>query len=106
MPHRTWFLTIGHDQADATVHAYPGGETLLQLPAEDETLFEWSGGFLTADTLIVVLAREDESICAPAGSGRRSTAVTGTPTTSTLSVTAPGSPPMGGVTPWLRVRTC
>lgn len=66
------FLTVDHGQADAAIHAYPSGETLLELPVEvflpiedvtDETpefYLEWAGGFLTPDTVIVVLAGETE----------------------------------------------
>ncbi|RFU41623.1 hypothetical protein DZF91_10620 [Actinomadura logoneensis] len=66
------FLTVGHDQADAAIHAYPGGEVLLELPVEaflpiedvtDETpefYLEWAGGFLTPDSVVVVLTGETE----------------------------------------------
>ncbi|BAJ33116.1 MULTISPECIES: hypothetical protein [Kitasatospora] len=62
------FLTVDHGQADATVHAWPGGEAVFTLTVDDfgydgaewEAVVEWSGGYLDADTLAVVLYGEDE----------------------------------------------
>ncbi|MFI9787635.1 hypothetical protein ACIHEI_29635 [Kitasatospora sp. NPDC051984] len=60
-------LTVDHGQEDATVLALPGGEVQLTLAlgdfgddAEPEAVVEWSGGYLDADTLLLVLAGETE----------------------------------------------
>ncbi|MEU9851668.1 hypothetical protein [Streptomyces sp. NPDC047974] len=60
------FMTVDHAQADVAFHRHPGGEVLLALPVEafgydpDETVVEWSGGYLTPDTAVVTLAGETE----------------------------------------------
>lgn len=60
------FLTVDHAQNDLAVHAFPGGEVLFTLTAADfghdpETVYlEWSGGYLTEDTVVATLIGEDE----------------------------------------------
>ncbi|MFD8478300.1 hypothetical protein [Kitasatospora sp. NPDC059673] len=61
-------LTVDHSQEDATVLALPGGEVHLTLAVGDfgydaeelEAVVEWSGGYLDADTLLLVLVGETE----------------------------------------------
>lgn len=60
------FLTVDHAQTDLAVHAFPGGEVVFTLTVDDfgndpDTVFlEWSGGYLTPDTLVVTLVGETE----------------------------------------------
>ncbi|MFJ7909245.1 hypothetical protein [Kitasatospora sp. NPDC096204] len=60
------FLTVDHAQNDLTVHTFPGGEVAFTLTAEDfghdpeAVCLEWSGGYLTADTLVATLVGETE----------------------------------------------
>ncbi|QKW23563.1 hypothetical protein HUT16_34710 [Kitasatospora sp. NA04385] len=62
------FLTVDHGQGDFAVHAHPGGEVEFTVTVDDfgydgercEAVVEWSGGYLDADTLAVVLYGEDE----------------------------------------------
>ncbi|MFI6515502.1 hypothetical protein ACIBF1_08090 [Spirillospora sp. NPDC050679] len=71
-PDGSRFMTVHHGQEDVAFHSYPDGGVLLEfsvddfLPVEDVTdetpefCLEWSGGFLTADVAIVVLAGETD----------------------------------------------
>ncbi|MEU6841618.1 hypothetical protein ABZ930_07045 [Streptomyces sp. NPDC046716] len=58
------FMTVDHDQADVAFHQHPGGDVLFSLPVEafgydpEESFVEWSGGYLTDDTAVVVLGGE------------------------------------------------
>lgn len=60
------FMTVDHDQTDMALHTYPDGEMTLALSVDvfgcdpDETVVEWSGGYLNQDTVIVTLAGETE----------------------------------------------
>ncbi|MFF6806140.1 hypothetical protein [Streptomyces sp. NPDC012616] len=60
------FMTVHHEQADVAVHAYPDGEVRFALSVDafghdpDEVYVEWSGGYLSPDTLIVTLGGETE----------------------------------------------
>ncbi|WP_395968517.1 hypothetical protein [Actinomadura sp. 6N118] len=60
------FMTVYHDQSDVAFHTYPGGEVVLQLSMEvfghepHDAFFEWSGGYLDADTAIVTIGGETE----------------------------------------------
>ncbi|MGW4877751.1 hypothetical protein ACWEPI_14440 [Streptomyces sp. NPDC004262] len=60
------FMTIDHGQADVAVHTYPDGAVRFTLPVDafghdpDEICMEWSGGYLTQDTIVVTLAGETE----------------------------------------------
>ncbi|MFJ6621966.1 hypothetical protein ACIQOW_30855 [Kitasatospora sp. NPDC091335] len=59
-------LTVDHGQNDLTVHAFPGGASVFTLTAGDfghdpDTVFlEWSGGYLTPDTLLATLVGESD----------------------------------------------
>ncbi|MET8113057.1 hypothetical protein [Streptomyces prasinus] len=65
-PDERQFMTVDHAQGDVALHAYPDGEVTFTLPVDafghdpDETYVEWSGGYLSADTLVVTLAGETE----------------------------------------------
>lgn len=58
------FMTVDHGQADVAFHTYPDGDTTLTLPAEafgpapEGAYVEWSGGYLTPDTVLVTIAGE------------------------------------------------
>jgi hypothetical protein len=60
------FMTVDHNQHDLTLHTYPDGEVTLRLSVEDfghdpeEDFVEWSGGYLSTDTVVVVLGGETE----------------------------------------------
>ncbi|MFD8024056.1 hypothetical protein ACFV6G_27010 [Streptomyces lavendulae] len=60
------FMTVDHGQADVAFHRHPDGDVLFTLPVEafgydpEEAFVEWSGGYLTPDTAVVVLGGEDE----------------------------------------------
>ncbi|MCX5264672.1 hypothetical protein [Streptomyces sp. NBC_00199] len=60
------FMTVHHEQADVAVHAYPGGEVRFALSVDafghdpDEVYVEWSGGYLSPDTVVVTLGGETE----------------------------------------------
>lgn len=60
------FMTVHHEQTDIAVHTYPDGEVRFALSVDafghdpDEIYVEWSGGYLTPDTVIVTLAGETE----------------------------------------------
>ncbi|MET8545861.1 hypothetical protein ABZW03_35285 [Kitasatospora sp. NPDC004799] len=60
------FLTVDHEQNDLAVHAFPSGEVEFTLTVDDfgqdpdAVFLEWSGGYLTADTLVVALIGETE----------------------------------------------
>ncbi|MFD5657764.1 hypothetical protein [Streptomyces hirsutus] len=65
-PDERQFMTVHHEQGDVSLHAYPDGEVTFALSVDafghdpDETYVEWSGGYLSTDTLIVTLAGETE----------------------------------------------
>ncbi|MEU6355837.1 hypothetical protein ABZ896_42085 [Streptomyces sp. NPDC047072] len=60
------FMTVDHGQADVAFHRHPSGDVLFALSVEafgydgEETFVEWSGGYLTPDTAVVVLGGETE----------------------------------------------
>ncbi|NML52560.1 hypothetical protein HHL19_17925 [Streptomyces sp. R302] len=60
------FMTVDHGQADVAFHHHPTGDVLFTLPVEafgydpEDTVVEWSGGYLTPDTAVVTLAGETE----------------------------------------------
>ncbi|WP_327675247.1 hypothetical protein [Kitasatospora sp. NBC_00458] len=60
------FMTVDHGQTDIAIHTYPGGEVACALTVDafghdpDEICVEWSGGYLTQDTVIVTLIGETE----------------------------------------------
>lgn len=60
------FMTVHHGQADVALHTYPDGEVGFTLTVDafghdpDESYVEWSGGYLSPDTVIVTLAGESE----------------------------------------------
>ncbi|MFI1358656.1 hypothetical protein ACH4TV_34585 [Streptomyces sp. NPDC020898] len=60
------FMTVHHEQTDLAVHTYPDGEVTFALSVDafghdpDEIFVEWSGGYLSPDTLIVTLTGETE----------------------------------------------
>ncbi|MFJ5304244.1 hypothetical protein [Streptomyces sp. NPDC088350] len=60
------FMTVHHEQADVAIHTYPDGEVRFALSVDafghdpDEIYVEWSGGYLSPDTVIVTLAGETE----------------------------------------------
>ncbi|GAA3020355.1 hypothetical protein GCM10010519_56960 [Streptomyces lactacystinicus] len=60
------FLTVDHAQNDLAVHAFPDGDVLFTRTAADfghdpDTVFlEWSGGHLSADTVVATLVGQDE----------------------------------------------
>ncbi|MER6349878.1 hypothetical protein ACWC10_03470 [Streptomyces sp. NPDC001595] len=60
------FMTVHHEQADVAVHAYPDGEVAFALTVDDfghapeEAFVEWSGGFLSPDTVVVTVGGETE----------------------------------------------
>ncbi|WP_267077809.1 hypothetical protein [Streptomyces sp. NBC_00059] len=60
------FMTIDHEQADVAFHDHPKGDVLFSLPvdafgyAPEDSFVEWSGGYLTEDTAVVVLGGESE----------------------------------------------
>lgn len=60
------FMTVHHEQSDMALHACPGGEVVHALALDafghdpDEAYVEWSGGYLSPDTVIVTVARETE----------------------------------------------
>ncbi|WP_030264589.1 hypothetical protein [Streptomyces sp. NRRL B-24484] len=60
------FMTVDHEQADVAVHGYPGGDVGFTLTVDafghdpEEVCVEWSGGYLTPDTLVVTLIGETE----------------------------------------------
>ncbi|NUS28196.1 MAG: hypothetical protein HOV70_02730 [Streptomyces sp.] len=65
-PDGSGFMTVDHDQGDVSLHTYPDGEATLTLRVEafghdsDETFVEWSGGYLTQDSVVVTLVGETE----------------------------------------------
>lgn len=65
-PDGRYFMTVDHGQADAAVHNYPDGEVVFTLTVDafgqdpDEVFVEWSGGYLSPDTLIITLIGETE----------------------------------------------
>ncbi|BFO18250.1 hypothetical protein SHKM778_46380 [Streptomyces sp. KM77-8] len=60
------FMTVDHGQADVAIHTYRDGEVTFTLSVgafgqdPDETYVEWSGGYLSPDTVIVTLTGETE----------------------------------------------
>ncbi|WP_225993077.1 hypothetical protein [Actinomadura rudentiformis] len=60
------FMTVYHDQSDVAFHSYPSGDVILELSMEvfghdpEEIFFQWSGGYLDADTAIVTVGGETE----------------------------------------------
>ncbi|MEU4280851.1 hypothetical protein AB0F57_38970 [Streptomyces tanashiensis] len=60
------FMTVDHGQADVAFHRHPSGEVLFTLPVEgfgydpEETLVEWSGGYLAPDLAVVTLGGEGQ----------------------------------------------
>ncbi|WP_406194718.1 hypothetical protein OH807_05790 [Kitasatospora sp. NBC_01560] len=60
------FMTVHHEQGDIAIHTYPDGEVTFALSVDafghdpDEIYVEWSGGYLTQDTIIVTLTGETE----------------------------------------------
>ncbi|MEV5427761.1 hypothetical protein [Streptomyces sp. NPDC052701] len=60
------FMTVHHEQADMAIHDYPEGEVAFALSLDafghdpDEAYVEWSGGYLSPDTVIVTVAGETE----------------------------------------------
>ncbi|MGQ4363287.1 hypothetical protein [Streptomyces sp. SAS_272] len=60
------FMTVDHEQTDVAVHAHPGGEVRFALSVDafghdpDEVHVEWSGGYLSPDTVVVTLGGETE----------------------------------------------
>ncbi|MFI1995954.1 hypothetical protein [Actinoplanes sp. NPDC020271] len=71
-PDERQFMTIDHDgQADVALHAFPGGEVLTRLTVADfgedpeVGVIEWTGGYLDAETAIVVVYGEDEESDGP-----------------------------------------
>ncbi|GAA1189767.1 hypothetical protein F4556_006708 [Kitasatospora gansuensis] len=60
------FMTVDHGQADIALHSYPDGEVAFSLTVDafghdpDEVYLEWSGGYLTRDTVVVTLLGETE----------------------------------------------
>lgn len=60
------FMSIEHGQADVAFHECPSGEVVLSLPVAafghdpEAAAFEWSGGYLDADTAIVTIGGERE----------------------------------------------
>jgi hypothetical protein len=65
-PDGSQFMTVDHNQADITVHAYPEGGAAFTLSVAafghdpDEAYVEWSGGYLSPDSIIVTIAGETE----------------------------------------------
>ncbi|MFJ5264689.1 hypothetical protein ACIQAC_29945 [Streptomyces sp. NPDC088387] len=65
-PDGSRFMTVHHGQTDMAIHAYPHGEVVLTLGLDDfghdpdEVFVEWSGGYLSPDTVIVTVAGETE----------------------------------------------
>ncbi|MEV6299073.1 hypothetical protein AB0M02_06680 [Actinoplanes sp. NPDC051861] len=57
-PDESQFMTVHHEQEDVAFHAFPGGEVLARVEIA-EASFEWTGGYLDADTAIVVISGED-----------------------------------------------
>lgn len=59
-------MTVDRGQADVASHRHPSGAVLFTLPVEafgrdpDETLVEWSGGYLTPDLASVTLGSESQ----------------------------------------------
>ncbi|MCW2136981.1 hypothetical protein BXY51_001506 [Actinoplanes cyaneus] len=71
-PDERQFMTIDHEgQADVALHAFPGGEVLVRLTVSDFGedpeigVIEWTGGYLDAETVIVVVHGEDEEAGGP-----------------------------------------
>ncbi|MER5266021.1 hypothetical protein ABTZ99_28435 [Actinosynnema sp. NPDC002837] len=60
------FMTVHHEQEDVAFHTHPDGEVVVRVPVEsfghdpEEVYVEWAGGYLDADTAIVVLGGETE----------------------------------------------
>ncbi|MBB6399738.1 hypothetical protein BKA00_006652 [Actinomadura coerulea] len=60
------FMSIDHGQADVAFHECPSGEVVLTLPVAvfghdpESATFEWSGGYLDADTAVVTICGERE----------------------------------------------
>ena len=58
------FMTVHHEQVDVAIHTCPDGEVRFALPVEafghdpDQVYVEWSGGYLSPDTVIVTLTGE------------------------------------------------
>ncbi|MFJ8990979.1 hypothetical protein ACIRQH_11430 [Streptomyces sp. NPDC102279] len=65
-PDGSHFMTVAHDQTDVALHTYPDGEVTFALSVDafghdpDEIYVEWSGGYLSADTVVVSLMGETE----------------------------------------------
>ncbi|MCR3744830.1 hypothetical protein BS35_007414 [Actinomadura glauciflava] len=60
------FMSIDHGQADVAFHECPSGDLVLSLPVgafghdPEDAAFEWSGGYLNAETAIVTICGERE----------------------------------------------
>ncbi|MEV3927133.1 hypothetical protein [Actinomadura coerulea] len=60
------FMSIDHGQADVAFHECPSGKVVLSLPLAvfghdpESAAFEWSGGYLDADTAVVTICGERE----------------------------------------------
>ncbi|MFD6493043.1 hypothetical protein [Streptomyces sp. NPDC060188] len=65
-PDGSHFTTVAHDQSDVALHTYPDGEVTFALSVDafghdpDEIYVEWSGGYLSTDTVVVSLMGETE----------------------------------------------
>ncbi|MEU8790892.1 hypothetical protein [Streptomyces sp. NPDC048643] len=65
-PDGSHFMTVAHDQTDVALHTYPDGQVTFALSVDafghdpDEIYVEWSGGYLSPDTVVVALLGETE----------------------------------------------
>ncbi|MET9438091.1 hypothetical protein [Streptomyces sp. NPDC006551] len=65
-PDGNHFMTVHHEQTDVAVHTCPDGEVKFVLTVDafghdpEQIYVEWSGGYLSPDTLIVTLTGETE----------------------------------------------
>ncbi|WP_143115933.1 hypothetical protein [Lentzea xinjiangensis] len=59
------FMTVHHEQDDVAFHTYPDGEVVIRVGVADlgydeDAWLEWAGGYLDADTAVVVAGGEDD----------------------------------------------